>query len=182
MILDTSGLAKRLIDFVNSIRREELERLGAHFTLTREPVWITDSMVTTGEVPMVTDYEKVDPMLFVKQGNDFCPDLVADDLSLIIKSDKGLVVLLCYAHRGMINHIIRAQNLTGEMDIHAIIGGTHLVSASQSGLDKTIAALKEMNIRKLGACHCTEFKALARLSTEFSDAFFLNNAGTQIEI
>ena len=103
-------------------------------------------------------------------------------MSLIIKSDKGLVILLGCAHRGMINHIIRAQNLTREMDIHAVIGGTHLFSASQSGLDKTIAALKEMNIKKLGACHCKEFKALARLSTEFSDAFFLNNAGTQIEI
>jgi len=50
-------------------RQEELESLGASFSLTREPVWITDNIVTTGEVPMTTDYEKVAPSLFVKEGD-----------------------------------------------------------------------------------------------------------------
>ena len=163
-------------------RREELERLGARFNLTKDPVWITDHVVTTGEVPMVTDYEQIDPMLLVKKGDTFCPDLVADDLSLVIKSDKGLVVILGCAHRGMINHIRHAQNLTRKKNIHTIIGGTHLMAAAASGLDRTITDLKQMKVTKLGACHCTGFEALSRLYTEFPDAFFLNNAGTQIKI
>lgn len=163
-------------------RREELERLGARFNLSRDPVWVTDNIVTTGEVPMITDYEKVDPMLLVKEDNNYRPDSVSDDLSLIIKSDMGLVVLLGCAHRGMINHLNRAQDLAKEKRIHTIIGGTHLVAASEAGLERTIADLKKMNVKKLGACHCTGFRALTRLSQEFSDVFFLNNAGTRVEL
>ncbi len=163
-------------------RQEELESLGASFNLTREPVWITDNLVTTGEVPMTTDYEKVAPSLFVREGGAMHPDPLADDLALIIKTEQGLVVILGCAHRGIINTLRHAQNLTGENRINAVIGGTHLTDASEAGLEKTIADLRKMEIKRLGACHCTGFHALARLSQEFSDTFFLNNAGTKLEL
>jgi len=163
-------------------RQEELESLGASFNLTREPIWITDNIVTTGEVPMTTDYEKVAPSLFVKEGGAMHPDPLADDLALIIKTEKGLVVILGCAHRGIINTLRHAQNLTGENRINAVIGGTHLTAASEAGLEKTIADLRKMNIKRLGACHCTGFRALTRLAEEFSDIFFLNNAGTKLEL
>ena len=163
-------------------RQEELESLGASFNLTREPVWITDNLVTTGEVLMTTDYEKVAPSLFVREGGTMHPDPLADDLALIIKTEQGLVVILGCAHRGIINTLRHAQNLTGENRINAVIGGTHLTAASEAGLEKTIAGLRKMDIKRLGACHCTGFHALARLSQEFSDTFFLNNAGTKLEL
>jgi len=163
-------------------RQEDLESLGASFNLTREPVWITDNIVTTGEIPMTTDYEKVDPCLFVKEGSAMHPDPCADDLALIIKTEEGLVVISGCAHRGIINTLRHAQNLTGENRINAVIGGTHLTSVSEAGLEKTIADLRKMNIKRLGACHCTEFHALSRLAQEFSGIFFLNNAGTKFEL
>jgi len=163
-------------------RQEELESLGASFNLTREPVWITNNIVTTGEIPMTTDYEEVDPCLFVKKDGRMYPDPLADDLALIVKGDKGLVVILGCAHRGIINTLRHARNLTGESRISAVIGGTHLVSASEVGLRKTVADLRKMDIKKLGACHCTGFHALARLAREFGDIFFLNNSGTKLEL
>lgn len=45
-------------------QKEELENLGARFTLTREPAQIGQNILTTGEVPMVTEYETIDPSLF----------------------------------------------------------------------------------------------------------------------
>ena len=44
--------------------REELEALGAHFNLVREPVHITENILITGEIPMVTGYEEIDNHLF----------------------------------------------------------------------------------------------------------------------
>ncbi|MBW1711532.1 MAG: MBL fold metallo-hydrolase, partial [Deltaproteobacteria bacterium] len=84
-------------------RRQELESWGASFNLSREPVWITDNIVTSGEVPMSTDYEIIDPALFVKEGGRLHPDPVADDLALIVKTGQGLVVILGCAHRGVVN-------------------------------------------------------------------------------
>lgn len=36
-------------------QRGELEDLGAFFTLNREPTWISENVVVTGEIPMVTE-------------------------------------------------------------------------------------------------------------------------------
>jgi len=126
--------------------REELESLGAHFDLRREPVYITDRIITTGEVPMVSDYEEVEKDLFVKEGNVFRPDELADDLALIIDADFGLVVVLGCAHRGIVNTLRHAQNLTGKELVYAAIGGTHLLRASDERIEQTIADLKNMGI------------------------------------
>lgn len=162
--------------------REELEGLGARFNLSREPVHITDRIMTTGEVPLVTDYEEIDSNLWAREGGKLKPDPLADDLSLVIDTDFGLVVILGCAHRGIVNILRYAQNITGKEHIYAVIGGTHLVSASEERLVRTVAELREMGIQKLGVSHCTGFFAAARLAQEFSDIFFLNNAGTRFSL
>jgi len=162
--------------------REELEDLGARFNLSREPVHITDRIMTTGEVPMVTDYEEIDSNLWVREGGKLKPDPLADDLSLVIDTDFGLVVILGCAHRGIINILRHARNITGKENVYAVIGGTHLVSASEERLARTVADLREMGIQKLDVSHCTGFFAAARLAQEFSDIFFLNNAGTRFSL
>jgi len=162
--------------------REELEALGARFNLVRESVHITGNILTTGEIPMVTGYEEIDSHLFVKEGDEFRPDPLADDLALIIDTEFGLVVILGCAHRGIINTLRHARNLTGKELVYAVIGGTHLIGASEERLEKTIADLKEMGVQRLGVSHCTGFPASARLAQEFGDIFFLNNAGTRLTL
>jgi len=46
--------------------KEDLEDLGASFTLSREPVWITDDIVTTGEIPMNEEFEDGRPCAYHK--------------------------------------------------------------------------------------------------------------------
>ena len=162
--------------------REELKSLGASFTLSKEPVKLSANMITTGEIPMVTDYEEVDSDLYVKEGGGQRPDSVADDQALIIDAEFGLVVILGCAHRGIVNTLRHARELTGKELIYAVIGGTHLFIASEERLGKTVAALKEMGVQRLGVSHCTGFTASARLAREFGDAFFLNNSGTRLTL
>jgi len=158
--------------------REELESRGARFNLTREPVHISDNVMTTGEIPMLSGYEETEDNLFTKEGGVLQPDKLADDLALVIDTDFGLVVILGCAHRGVVNTLRHAQNITGKELIYAAIGGTHLFRASDERIEHTIADLREMGIQRLGVSHCTGFRASARLAQEFEDAFFLNNAGT----
>ena len=162
--------------------REELEALGASFTLSREPVWITDDIVTTGEIPMITQYEQIDPNLYVKVDEELVPDPLLDDRALIIKTDVGLVVILGCGHRGIINTLHHARELTGVELVHTVIGGTHLVSASEERVRLTAAALREFGIQRLGVSHCTGMPAAMMLAQEFGDAFFFNNAGTRITV
>ena len=162
--------------------KEALESMGASFNLTREPVWISDSIVTSGEIPMVTAYEEIDPDLYVKEGGELHPDPLGDDQALIIKTELGLVVVLGCAHRGIINTLRYAQQLSGMELIHTVVGGTHLMRASEERLELTIADLREMGVQRLGVSHCTGLPAAARLSLEFGDSFFFCNAGTQVSL
>ncbi len=173
--------AKRYIG-IQDYPREHFESLGANFILSKEPVWLTENIVTSGEIPMKTDYEDIDAKLFVKEDLQFKPDTLADDLCLGIKTRLGLVIILGCSHRGMINNIKHMQQVTGEERVHCVVGGTHLMAASDVRIEKTIKDLKKIDVKKIGVSHCTGFKASTELFKHFPGAFFNNNAGTQITL
>jgi len=162
--------------------KEAAETLGAFFNLTRKPVWISGNIVTSGEIPMITEYEMIDPVLYVKENGELKPDPLWDDQALFIKSEKGLIILLGCGHRGIINTIRHAQKLTGLEQVYAVIGGTHLISASPQQLDSTIAELLSLGIQRLGLSHCTGLPASVVLAQRFGEAFFFNNAGTCLKL
>ena len=164
-------------------QRQELESLGARFNLTTKSIKITDNIMTTGEIPMVTDFEEIEPnRFFVKEETGWQPDELLDDQALIINTEQGLVVILGCAHRGIINTLYYAQQLTGIKPIHMVLGGCHLISASKERIRSTIAALRELGIQKLGVSHCTGLPAAVIMAQEFGDKFFFNNAGTRINL
>ena len=162
--------------------RQTLESLGARFNLSREPVKLSDSITTTGEIPMVTEYETIEPRLVVKEGNRFKPDKFPDDLALIITTGAGLVVILGCAHRGIINTLYHARQLTGVEAIHAVYGGCHLINATEERVWLTIAALKELGVQKMGFGHCTGLAAASIMAREFGENFLFNIAGTSISL
>lgn len=162
--------------------REALEVMGATFHLSRKPVRLSEHVMTTGEIPMVTDYEIVEKYLCVKEGDELRQDPLNDDLAMIIDTEYGLVVILGCAHHGIVNTLKQARKVAGKELIYAAIGGTHLVHASKERLRKTAAALKEMGVQYLGVSHCTGFNASAYLAREFGNRFFLNNSGTRLTL
>jgi len=163
-------------------KREELEEMGARFKLTGEPFYVQRHVITTGEIPMTTEYEEVEANLLVREGEGFRLDILADDLGLIIDTELGSVVVLGCAHRGLINTLYHVRKLTHGRPVYAVLGGTHLLNASEYRIEKTTADLKEIGVRKLGVSHCTGFQATVRLAQEFGEDFFLNNAGTRITL
>jgi 7,8-dihydropterin-6-yl-methyl-4-(beta-D-ribofuranosyl)aminobenzene 5'-phosphate synthase len=161
-------------------RREQLETLGASFKLTPDPVWLTENIVTSGEIPMVTEYEEIDSNLCIKEGDEFCPDPLGDDQAIFIKTEQGLVVVLGCGHRGIINTLRHAQKLMGMELIHTVIGGAHFLGASEVQVELTIAGLRELGVHRMGLCHCTGMWPEARLAQEFGETFFFNNTGTRV--
>ena len=158
--------------------RAELELFGASFTLCKKPVHITDSIVTTGEIAQTTDFEGIEPIFYIKENGSLRNDTIPDDLALIVRTQKGLVIVLGCAHRGMINTIRHAQMITGEQRVHTVVGGTHLFPKTDEQVEKAIFALQEIGVQKIGVSHCTGFHASMRLAQAFGDTFFMNNAGT----
>jgi len=161
--------------------REELEHMGAEFSLNRDPVWINDEIVVTGEVPLQTSFESIDKNLFVKIGQGYEPDTILDDQAVVVKTSKGLVVVLGCAHHGMINTLMYAREITGDERVHAVVGGTHLFRAGPDQVQQTIAALEEFKVAHLGVSHCTGMYASMDLMQHFEDRFFFNHVGKIME-
>jgi len=160
--------------------REGLESLGATFKLSKKPFKISDDIMTTGEIEMTTDYEAIDDRLYIKKSDKLIPDPMADDLALIVRTKEGLILITGCAHRGIVNTVRHVQKLTKGEYIHSIIGGMHLMVASQERIERTAHELKGLGLQRLGVSHCTGFNASAILARQFGEVLFLNNAGTQI--
>jgi 7,8-dihydropterin-6-yl-methyl-4-(beta-D-ribofuranosyl)aminobenzene 5'-phosphate synthase len=159
-----------------------LESLGARFTLGRGPVKVSESMMTTGEIPMETDFEIIDSSLYLWTPVGWELDQLADDQALVIDTKQGLVVILGCAHRGIINTLYHARRITGKKKIYMVLGGCHLMDASDERIWQTISALNEMEVRKLAVSHCTGMHASMILSQTFGESFTFNNSGTIIDL
>ncbi|HSW56994.1 MAG TPA: MBL fold metallo-hydrolase [Dehalococcoidales bacterium] len=162
--------------------RQKLEDLGARFILSREPVTITEKIITSGEIPMATDFEKIASSFIQKAGDVFIPDPLLDDLSVIISTPLGLVVVLGCAHRGMINILRHAREVTGQAKIHMVVGGSHLKDSKDEQVWLAISALNEMGVQKLAVCHCTGMPATLLLAQTYGKDFIFNQTGSVIEI
>lgn len=150
--------------------RDYLEGQGACFDLAAGYREIMPGIALTGQVPRTTGFETGDSGLFTDR-NGCQRDRFDDDQSLVISSDKGLVVLLGCCHAGLINTLQHVTDQTGRRDIYAVIGGTHLSFCSSIQLEQTVQALKQWQIHKLAVSHCTGFSAAACLHHTFPTAF-----------
>jgi 7,8-dihydropterin-6-yl-methyl-4-(beta-D-ribofuranosyl)aminobenzene 5'-phosphate synthase len=80
-----------------------------------------------------------------------------------------------------VNTLLQLQRIGHFEHIHELVGSTHLVGHSEEYLQQTIRELKQFGLSLISPCHCTGFKATARLWQAFPEAFILNFSGNVIE-
>jgi 7,8-dihydropterin-6-yl-methyl-4-(beta-D-ribofuranosyl)aminobenzene 5'-phosphate synthase len=163
-------------------KKRYLESLGANFVFNTDFVEVEKGFYLTGEVPRQTTFEKPDPRLFSETDGKTTHDLFLDDQSLILDTDKGMVLILGCAHSGMINIINHVINKMGKEKFHTILGGTHLDFLTPEQLEESVKSLKKMEIEKIGVSHCTGMRAAFRLHQEFGERFFYGCVGSLLEV
>jgi 7,8-dihydropterin-6-yl-methyl-4-(beta-D-ribofuranosyl)aminobenzene 5'-phosphate synthase len=90
-------------------------------------------------------------------------DNVPEDMSLVLVTPKGLVLVVGCGHAGMVNTLEDAVKQTGEPRVHAAIGGFHLFRASEETLTWTAQQLAPMHLDYFVGAHCTGIEATYRL-------------------
>lgn len=161
--------------------REALELRGAKLNLSRESLQITDTIQTTGEIRRRTNFEMIPDRLCTMRNGQIVKDALMDDLSLIVTGEKGLAVIFGCSHSGIINTLLQVREMMSDIPINVLVGGIHLVDATEERIEKTIEYLKELNIEKMALCHCTGRLALIRLYEVFGDILIPNHVGSRIE-
>lgn len=208
---DHSGGFKRLIEEINpktklyvgngffdkkySLKGEkEYEYTGNPFTenfleennisteyINEDIVNITDNVLVFTNFNRDKDFENTNEDMYIKKDQKYKKDMFLDEIAIAIKTDKGLVVIVGCSHVGIINILDTIIQRTN-MNIYALIGGTHLVREDDEKINRIIEYLKDKDIKLIGACHCTGKHGETMLSQQLEGIFINNNTGDMLEI
>jgi len=102
--------------------------------------------------------------------------------SLVLESERGLVVITGCAHPGIVEIVTRVKQLYPENGVYLVLGGFHLGGKSHGELQRIAQRLRELGVEKLAPCHCTGEEAMRMLAEEWADDFLTCGAGRVIEI
>jgi 7,8-dihydropterin-6-yl-methyl-4-(beta-D-ribofuranosyl)aminobenzene 5'-phosphate synthase len=162
-------------------RLEYLEAQGARFVLQRELREIAPGLWLTGEIPRHTPFEQGDPLMTAVCCEATRHDEILDDASLVVESEKGLILVLGCAHAGLVNIMEYVLGQTGRDGFYAILGGTHLGFADDAQFERTLQALDNYRVAKVGVSHCTGLPHAARLQAILGERFFFGSVGSVLE-
>ena len=138
--------------------KDEIKSYGASFVDVSDATKIFDGVYTTGELGT-----------WIKEQ------------SLIIKTEKGLVVITGCAHPGIVNIVRKAKEIIKE-DLYLVTGGFHLGGASDADLMQIINAFRELDVKKVGPCHCSGDRCRELFEEEYKDDFIEVGVGKEIKI
>lgn len=158
------------------------DELAKHviLNLSTEPSQILPGVWTTGEITTRTEFEGRSPHHYIQIDKDMQPDPYRDDMSLILETQSGLLLLCGCCHAGLLNTLAHVRNVFNK-DIIAIVGGAHLANVDAETLEYTIPILRGANTREtpyLYLNHCTGERALVAFSQAFGSKVRSCPAGT----
>jgi 7,8-dihydropterin-6-yl-methyl-4-(beta-D-ribofuranosyl)aminobenzene 5'-phosphate synthase len=99
----------------------------------------------------------------VKTPEGLVEDTIPEDTSLVLDTDRGLVVLSGCCHAGIVNTLDYARKAVRSAPIYAAVGGFHLMRASDQTLDWTAKTLRKYGLANFIGAHCTGIEPVYRI-------------------
>ena len=128
--------------------KKEYEELGGEFVLVDRPTELFPGAWLTGPVPRTHPERNWTVMRKVRHDDGrVVEDNLPEDMSMVLDTDKGLVLISGCGHAGIINTLEYARQKVRETGVHAALGGFHLFEADAATLDWTAAKLRSMGLQ-----------------------------------
>jgi 7,8-dihydropterin-6-yl-methyl-4-(beta-D-ribofuranosyl)aminobenzene 5'-phosphate synthase len=162
--------------------QEAVKAAGGQLFLTGEPFAIMPGVFSTGEVPRRIDFEDQGIGTYNLEDGHITPDSLRDDMSLVVNvTGRGLVILSGCGHAGIINIVNHAREITGIQKVAVVMGGFHLIGASEERIRKTAAAF-DRDIGRVIPGHCTGLAAYSEFSRTLGDRFDSLHVGKIVSV
>ncbi len=146
--------------------RDDYEKLGGKVVVYSKPVELYPGVWLTGPVPRVYPEKNygIGPLsrIHMPDGST-AEDTIPEDMSLVIDTDRGLVVLSGCGHSGIVNTLEYARKAVRNAPIHAAIGGFHLFQLDDEKLRWTAGKLREFGVQNFMGAHCTGIEATYKI-------------------
>lgn len=138
--------------------RKMIERQGASYQNVSNSIQISENIYTTGEL-----------------------GIGIKEQSLIVDTNKGLVVVTGCAHPGVVNIAQEATNLL-EKEIYLVMGGFHLVGSSDGELRTIVSKFREIGVKKVAPSHCSGDRCRELFAKEYGEDYIKSGVGKIIKV
>lgn len=134
--------------------KKALRKLGADITEISQPSIVTKNCLSAGEMKS-----------FVK-----------NEHALVIRTDKGSIILTGCAHPGIVEIVERTKKITND-EVLLVMGGFHLLMDSGASIRKKAMQLKELGVQYVAPTHCSGEEAQQIFAEIYGDRFLDSGVG-----
>ncbi len=139
------------------------EATGGVFIEHDRPAELIPGVWITGPVVRVHPERNWSGNRQSKTDKGWVEDTISESQSLVVNTSKGLVILSGCGHAGIINTIEYARNTIVDNPAYAVLGGFHLLAASDEHLQWTAEKLRELGVKQFLGAHCTGIEAVFQI-------------------
>lgn len=107
--------------------------------------------------------------MYQRINNRWVPDDFSHEQSLVVDTDKGLVIINCCSHGGVVNIIQEIKNTFPDTQLYGMIGGFHLFNKPDEEIKQVAAEIERTGIRYVCTGHCTENRAFGLMKEVLGD-------------
>jgi 7,8-dihydropterin-6-yl-methyl-4-(beta-D-ribofuranosyl)aminobenzene 5'-phosphate synthase len=143
--------------------RAPYEATGGRFVEIDRPTSMFAGAWLTGPVPRRHPERNWTPREKVKTEAGLVEDTIPEDMSLVLDTTNGLVVVSGCGHAGIVNTLEYAREHVRMAPVVAALGGFHLFDADERTLEWTAERLRALKLEQLLGAHCTGVEAVYEL-------------------
>lgn len=136
--------------------KKSIDNSGAEIVEVTSPTYLCKKVATTGEL-----------------GNGI------KEQSLVLETEKGLVIITGCAHPGIVDIIQNVKESLAQ-DIYMVFGGFHLGTTSDVDLKQIVEHFRKCGVEKVGPCHCSGERCRKEFLDEYRENFIDIGVGTVI--
>jgi 7,8-dihydropterin-6-yl-methyl-4-(beta-D-ribofuranosyl)aminobenzene 5'-phosphate synthase len=138
--------------------KDKLKEYGAKIVEVQDPLKICEKVYSIGELGE-----------WIKEQ------------SLIIHTEKGLIVITGCAHPGIVKIINKAKDLF-KNTVLLVIGGFHLGGKNKGEIENIISSFRKLGVSSVGPCHCSGDTARQLFKEEYGENFINIGVGRAISM
>ncbi len=120
--------------------------------------------------------------MYRKTNKGWIYDDYSHEQSLVLDTDKGLVILNSCSHGGAANIINEVKETFPDKKVYGLIGGFHLFNKSETEIRELAGKIRDTGIEYICTGHCTRERAFGILKEELGDIVDKMYVGYRIEI
>ncbi len=178
--------------------RRALAARNVGVVLCESPTVIAEHAFTTGQIKRRTD-EKILPNTLEQFGitdglgcdashyqpaellGKTVPDEHYHEHATVFNvKDRGLVVISSCSHRGVVNAVKQAREISGVKKLHGLIGGFHLGPAPMDYTRHIVAEIKELDPDVVVPMHCSGQNFVQAMQEIAPDRLLLGSTGASL--